>query len=65
MITGVADRVGSRVSRLIYLETFLPTPERSFFDLLQEQARRVMQRTADAAGDGRGVRPPRWRWSAA
>jgi pimeloyl-ACP methyl ester carboxylesterase len=57
VITGVADRLGSRVSRLIYLEAFLPTPGRSFFDLLPEPARRAMQQTADATGDGRRVPP--------
>ena len=50
VVTGAADRLGTRVSRLIYLEAFLPIPGRSFFDLLPDPVRQAMQRAADEAG---------------
>ena len=57
VVTGAADRLGSRVARLVYLEAFVPSPGRSFFDLLPEPVRRVMQRTADEVGGGRRIPP--------
>ena len=57
MVTGAADRLGTRVSRLIYVEAFVPIPGRSFFDLLPDQARQAMQRSANEAGGGRRIPP--------
>jgi pimeloyl-ACP methyl ester carboxylesterase len=57
VVTGAADRLGTRVSRLIYVEAFLPIPGRSFFDLLPDPVRQTMQRTADEAGGGRRIPP--------
>ena len=57
VVTGAADRLGSRVARLVYLEAFVPSPGRSFFDLLPEPARLAMQRTADEVGGGHRIPP--------
>ena len=57
VVTGAADRLCSRVARLVYVEAFVPSSGRSFFDLLPEPARRAMQRTADEVGGGRRIPP--------
>ena len=57
VVTGAADRLGSRVARLVYLESFVPSPGRSFFDLLPEPVRRIIQRTADEVGGSRRIPP--------
>jgi pimeloyl-ACP methyl ester carboxylesterase len=39
VISGVAQRLGERVARQVYLDAFLPRPGRCFLDLLPQQAR--------------------------
>jgi pimeloyl-ACP methyl ester carboxylesterase len=56
VITGVADRVAPRVSRLVYLDAFLPGDGESVFDLIPEQA--ALFREA-ARSEGGGWRIPR------
>ena len=57
VVAGAADRLSAQVSRLIYLEAFLPTPGRSFLDLLPDAARTAMQQAADTFGDGQRIPP--------
>ena len=57
IVCGAAERLGSRVLRTIYLNAFLPSPNRSFFDLLPAAVRTTMQRTADQFGGGRRIPP--------
>jgi pimeloyl-ACP methyl ester carboxylesterase len=50
--TGVADRTAARISRLIYLDAFVPGNGQSLFDLLPAQARAQRQEGGQAPADG-------------
>jgi pimeloyl-ACP methyl ester carboxylesterase len=50
--TGVADRAAERISRLIYLDAFVPGDGQSLFDLLPAQARAQRQDGSQAPADG-------------
>ena len=49
--TGVADRARDRVSKLIYLDAFVPADGEALFDLISPEARTAMREGAEA-GDG-------------
>src|SRR5471032_386345 len=54
--TGVADKVGSRIARVIYLDAFAPKDGQSLFDLVGPKTEGNMR--AGAARDGEGWRIP-------
>src|ERR1700745_1432679 len=54
--TGVADRARDRISRLIYLDAFVPTDGQSLMDANPPATRQRMQELAKA-GDGWRVPP--------
>jgi pimeloyl-ACP methyl ester carboxylesterase len=54
--TGVADKVGNRIARVIYLDAFAPKDGQSLFDLTGPKAEGNMR--AGAAKDGDGWRLP-------
>ena len=56
--TGVADRAGERIARLIYVDAFVPSNGLSLFDLLPAQARVERQKAAQEQGDGWLIPPP-------
>jgi hypothetical protein len=59
MLLGlVAERVGARVTRLIYLDALVPVAGDSALDLLPARARREVEVAARAAGGWRV--PPLW-----
>ncbi len=51
--TGVADRVPERISRLVYLDAFVPIDGQALFDLVSPAS---AQRMRDSARDGDGWR---------
>ena len=57
VITGAADRLGARIARLVYVDAFVPTPGRSFLDLLPERTRTALRAATDAVGHGQRVPP--------
>ena len=58
VITGVADRVAERLSRLIYLDAFVPLAGQSLFDLLPPQRRAMYAEQAQVHGEGWRIPPP-------
>jgi len=54
--TGVVDKVGSRIARVIYLDAFAPKDGQSLFDLTGPKAEGNMR--AGAAKDGEGWKLP-------
>jgi pimeloyl-ACP methyl ester carboxylesterase len=50
VISGVAQRVPDRVSELVYLDAFVPSPGRSVFDLLPVARREHFLRLVDGSG---------------
>ena len=52
IITGVADQVPERISRLIFLDAFLPENEESIMDLLIPELRKVTEHMIQSQGDG-------------
>jgi pimeloyl-ACP methyl ester carboxylesterase len=56
--TGVGDRARDRVSRIIYVDAFVPEDGQSLMDLVPAPAREAMVDAARRAGDGWRV-PPR------
>ncbi len=50
--TGVADRVPDRVSKLVYLDAFVPGDGQSLFDFLPPEERARRQQGAASGGDG-------------
>jgi pimeloyl-ACP methyl ester carboxylesterase len=54
--TGVADRAGGRLARLIYLDAFAPSDGQSLFDLVGPKVEANMR--AGAGRDGEGWRIP-------
>lgn len=55
--TGVADRVPERISRLIYLDAFVPRHGESLFDLQVPENRNRMREAAQRAGDAMRIPP--------
>ena len=55
--TGVADRVGDRISRLVYLDAFVPKDGQSLFDLVSKENRERSIKLADSKGEGWLVPP--------
>jgi pimeloyl-ACP methyl ester carboxylesterase len=55
--TGVADRAPGRLSRLVYLDAFVPRDGQSLFDLQPEETRGRMQDAARTAGAGWRIPP--------
>jgi pimeloyl-ACP methyl ester carboxylesterase len=68
VITGVAQRAGERLSRLSYVDAFVPQPGMAVFDLLPEARRAHFRSLVDDTGrivldpdtamDGWGLRDP-------
>jgi pimeloyl-ACP methyl ester carboxylesterase len=52
VVTGVVDRVGDRIAKLVYLDAFVPGHGQSLFDMLPAQERERRQGESDANGDG-------------
>ena|SRR5271157_5769826 len=52
VITGVADRQHKRLSRLVYLDAFVPGDGESALDLLPEDLRNSFREQAQAVGEG-------------
>ena len=50
--TGVADRAAERISRLVYVDAFVPGNGQSLFDFLPAQERARRHEGAAAQGDG-------------
>lgn len=57
VITGVADRAGAKVKRLIYLDAQLPSPGQSEWELMPSQDRDGM---IDQCHDGLAIYPNEW-----
>ena len=55
--TGVADRVPERISRLVYLDAFVPRHGESLFDLQVPENRNRMREAAQRAGDAMRIPP--------
>jgi pimeloyl-ACP methyl ester carboxylesterase len=51
VITGVAERESSRLSRLIYVDAFVPNNDESVLDLLPETMQKSLREEADAHGE--------------
>jgi len=64
IITGVAERMPERLSRLVYVDTAIPKDGQSWFDLLGPAVAQQMLDLAGKKGDGWRVPlvpyPPRW-----
>ncbi|HEX5999157.1 MAG TPA: alpha/beta hydrolase [Hyphomicrobiaceae bacterium] len=54
--TGVADRAGGRIAKLVYVDAFVPEHGQSLNDLLPERAR-AQREEATAQGDGWLIAP--------
>lgn len=52
IITGVADQVPERISRLIYIDAFLPNNGESLMDLLEPEWKEVTEHAVQTQGDG-------------
>ncbi len=50
--TGVADKVRSRIARIIYLDAFVPKDGQSLFDLVGPKAEGNMRKGAEKDGEG-------------
>ncbi len=59
VITGVADRIPKRLSRVIYVDAHLPNDGESMFDLIGIDRARRLTKLANTRGDGWRV-PPWW-----
>lgn len=55
--TGVADRVGSRIAQLVYLDAFVPRDGKSLLDLQPPEVKARMYGLVQAKGDGWRVPP--------
>lgn len=55
--TGVADRAGDRIAKLVYLDAFVPRSGQSLFDLQTPDARARMLEAARTAGDDWRIPP--------
>jgi pimeloyl-ACP methyl ester carboxylesterase len=60
VVTGVSDRVPERIARLAYLDAG-PSPDgAAFMDLQSPEARALIERSIDQAGDGWRIPMPAW-----
>jgi pimeloyl-ACP methyl ester carboxylesterase len=60
VVTGVADRIPERIALLAYLDTG-PSPDGvAFLDLQPPEARELLERLVDQAGDGWRLPLPAW-----
>lgn len=50
--TGVADRAGARIARIVYLDAFAPKDGQSLFDLVGPKAQANMRAAAAEEGEG-------------
>lgn len=50
--TGVADRIGHRLARIVYVDAFAPKDGQSLFDLVGPKAEGNMRKGAEKDGDG-------------
>lgn len=55
--TGVADRMGGRIARLVYLDAFAPQDSESLLDLAPAEHRQRFERLIDEEGDGWRIPP--------
>jgi pimeloyl-ACP methyl ester carboxylesterase len=64
VITGVAERVPERLSRLVYVDTMIPKNGQGWLDLLGPVVKQQMLDVAKQKGDGWRIplvnNPPRW-----
>ncbi len=58
VITGVADRAGERIGRLVYLDADVPLAGESELDLVPPEERRQYEDAAQQRGDGWLIPPP-------
>ena len=52
VITGVADRAGSRIAQVVYLDAFVPEDGQSLFDIIPPDRRPAMEELVATEGDG-------------
>ncbi|HEX5108237.1 MAG TPA: alpha/beta hydrolase [Vicinamibacterales bacterium] len=52
VITGAADRVPGRITRLIYLDAFVPADGQAVFDLITPARRQALEALVSAEGNG-------------
>lgn len=57
VITGAADRASERLSRLVYLDAFVPEPGQTGFDNMSPKNRESWRNHAAKTGEGWWVRP--------
>src|SRR5689334_19234230 len=50
--TGVADRAADRISRLVYLDAFVPRDGEALMDLVSPEARASRRAAMEAGGEG-------------
>ena len=55
--TGVADRASDRISRLVYLDAFVPRDGQSLLDFQTEEGRQRLREDADKNGGGWRLTP--------
>ncbi len=63
VITGVADRVPSQISLVVYLDAFVPEDGQAVLDLITPERRQMMEALVKAEGDGwllPRFAPPPW-----
>jgi pimeloyl-ACP methyl ester carboxylesterase len=64
VITGVAERVPERLSRLVYVDTIIPKNGQSWLDLFSPEIKKQLLDLAKQKGDGWRLpmvnNPPRW-----
>lgn len=56
--TGVADRAPERISRVVYVDAYVPRNGQSLFDLQSSEWRERMRAEARAQGEGWRIPPP-------
>ena len=59
VITGVADRIPERLSRIVYVDAHLPNDGESMFDLIGPERAKDLTNRAEQWGDGWRI-PPWW-----
>jgi pimeloyl-ACP methyl ester carboxylesterase len=58
VITGAADRAGGRVTKLVYLDAFVPKDGEAVFDIVLPERRTALEAAARENGDGWRIPPP-------
>ena len=56
--TGVADRAPERISRVVYVDAYVPRDGQSLFDLQTSEGRERIRAEARAQGEGWRIPPP-------